>query len=170
MGKSTSLKNSSPAQSRRHGGALVGLSPQTKLQALQMKMKHCKLVEDLSNLNVKPPRTNVKPPYWWLSGDGSASARTHFGGSLLLITRGVTRLEGGRGQKKVWRPHARTWGLSETNALYWRNDLWHCWDFTAPPAVIRCPGICAPLPPPRYAPAHNASYTARALLSRDLEQ
>jgi len=28
-------------------------------------------VEFLSNLNVKPPRTNVKPPCWRLSGDGS---------------------------------------------------------------------------------------------------
>jgi len=42
-------------------------------------MKHYKLVEFLSSLNVKPPctnakpsRTNVKPPYWRLSGDGSA--------------------------------------------------------------------------------------------------
>jgi len=41
-------------------------------------MKHYKLVEFLSNLDVKPPlhkckdpRTNVKPSYWRLSGDGS---------------------------------------------------------------------------------------------------
>jgi len=26
----------------------------------------------LSTLNVKPPRTNAKPPYWRLSSDGSA--------------------------------------------------------------------------------------------------
>jgi len=36
-------------------------------------MKHYKFVEFLSNLNVKPPCTNVKPPYWRLSGDGSGS-------------------------------------------------------------------------------------------------
>jgi len=35
-------------------------------------MKHYKLVEFLSNLDAKPPRTNVKPPYLRLSGDGSA--------------------------------------------------------------------------------------------------
>jgi len=66
-------------QSRRHGGTLVGLAPQTKLQAhSNWNMKHYELVEILSNLNVKPslherkpPRTNVKPPYWRLSGDGS---------------------------------------------------------------------------------------------------
>jgi len=34
-------------------------------------MKHYKLVEFLSNLNVKPPFSKVKPPYWRLSGDGS---------------------------------------------------------------------------------------------------
>jgi len=43
-------------------------------------MKHYKSVEFLSNLNVKPllrkckaPRTNVKPPYCRLSGDGSGT-------------------------------------------------------------------------------------------------
>jgi len=43
-------------------------------------MKHYKLVEFLSNLNVKSPlheredpRTNVKPPYWRLSGGGSGA-------------------------------------------------------------------------------------------------
>ena len=45
-------------------------------------MKPYTLVEFLSNLNVEPPlherkapRTNVKPPYWPLSDDGSASIR-----------------------------------------------------------------------------------------------
>jgi len=36
-------------------------------------MKHYKLVEILSNLNVMPPSTDVKPPYWQLTGDGSGS-------------------------------------------------------------------------------------------------
>jgi len=47
-------------------------------------MKHYKLVKFLSNLNVKPPlherkapRTNVKPPYWRLPGDGSGGITTH---------------------------------------------------------------------------------------------
>jgi len=34
-------------------------------------MKHYKLVEFLSNLNVKPPLHERKAPYWRLSGDGS---------------------------------------------------------------------------------------------------
>jgi len=51
--------------------------------------------------------------------------------------RDVTRLDGARGKKQVWRPHVRTWwGLSEANVLHWRKYLWHCWDFSAPPAVI----------------------------------
>jgi len=54
-------------------------------------------------------------------------------------SRGVTRLDGARGQKQVWRPHVRTWGLSEANVLYWSKYLRHCWDFSAPPAVIWCP-------------------------------
>jgi len=32
-------------------------------------------MEFLLNLNVKPLRTNVKPPYWRLSGDGSGEVR-----------------------------------------------------------------------------------------------
>ena len=54
-----------------------------------------------------------------------------------LVHRGVTRLNGARDKKQVWRPHDRTRGLSEANVLYWRIYVWHCWDFSAPPAVIR---------------------------------
>ena len=67
--------------------------------------------------------------------------------------RGVTRLDGARDKKQVWRPHVRTWGFSEVNVLYWRNYLWHCWDFSAPPQsfgasiVIRRPGNCSPFAP-----------------------
>ena len=69
--------------------------------------------------------------------------------------RAITRLDGARGKKQVWRPHVRNWGLSETNVLHWRMCLWHCWDFSAPgvirrpprwfgaPIVIRRPGSCA---------------------------
>jgi len=52
------------------------------------------------------------------------------------------RLHGASGTKQVWQPHVRTKGLSETNELYWRKYLRHCWDFSAPPAVIRRPGTC----------------------------
>jgi len=44
-------------------GDLVGLAPQTKLQAPpNWNVKHYKLVEFLSNLNVKPPVRERKPP------------------------------------------------------------------------------------------------------------
>jgi len=65
-------------------GGFGGLILQTKLQVPQnWNLKHYKLVEFLSNLNVKtrcknakPPLTNVKPPYWRLSGDGSGPGST----------------------------------------------------------------------------------------------
>ena len=68
-------------------------------------------------------------------------------------SRGVTRSDGALGKKQVWRPHVRTWGLSEANVLYWRMRLWHCWVFMAPPTAnwrpieIRRPGNCVPLVP-----------------------
>jgi len=76
----------------------------------------------------------------------------------------------GQGRNEVrWRPgqeatlatRVRNWCLSEANVLYWRNYLWHCWEFSAPPAVIRRPGNCALLPLPRYAPDCGMSETMR---------
>ena len=46
--------------------------------------------------------------------------------------RGETRLDGTRDKKQVWRPHVRTWGLSEANVLYWRQYFWNCCDFLVP--------------------------------------
>jgi len=68
---------------------------------------------------------------------------------LLLYpdSRGVTRLDGARGKNQVWRRHVRTWALPE--AMYCTEES-ACdifWDFSAPPAVIRRQGNCAPLPP-----------------------
>jgi len=37
------------------------------------------------------------------------------------IRQGVRRLDGARGKKQVCRPHVKTWGLSEGNALYSRR-------------------------------------------------
>jgi len=79
-------------------------------------------------------------------------------GYICLSQRGtfrdVTRLDGARYKKQVWRPMFKT-GLSEANALYGRKCLWHCWDFPVPPAVIcplplltRRPGNCALLATP----------------------
>jgi len=75
------------------------------------------------------------------------------------VGRDVTRLDGGRGKKQVWRSHVRTWGHSEAHALYRRKYLRYCCNFSAPSAVIRrAPqwfggrGIVPPLPPLRYAP------------------
>jgi len=35
-----------------------------------------------------------------------------------FLGRGVTSLDGARSKKQLWRPHVRTRGLSEANALY----------------------------------------------------
>ena len=62
-------------------------------------------------------------------------------------------------------PHVPTWGLSEANVLYWRKSLWHCWDFSAPSAVIplstKCPRNYAPLPLPHYASVDEGRTTHR---------
>ena len=60
--------------------------------------------------------------------------------------RSVTRLDGARGKEQIWRPHVRTWGLSEANVLYWWKYLWHCMEFLAPGDLF----------PPRYAPGRTA--------------
>ena len=62
-------------------------------------------------------------------------------------SRGVTRLDGTRGKRQVWRPYVRTWDLSEANVLYWRKYLWHCWDFMAPSYWFGARGIVLPFPP-----------------------
>ena len=100
-------------------------------------------------------------------------------------TRGVTRLDGAQDKKQirrppgrtgaskveVWRPYGQIWVLSKANLLYWRKYLWHCWDFSAPPAVIRrapaviqrphselAPGELGHPCPPRYAPGHHIDW------------
>jgi len=53
--------------------------------------------------------------------------------------RGVTRLDGARGKKQVWRTHVRTWGLSEANLLLKKVLQTLLGLFGDPPAVIRRP-------------------------------
>jgi len=58
--------------SRRHGRALVGLSPQAMHQAPQIEIWYPINQWNFYQIfNVKSSWTNVKSPYWWLSGDGS---------------------------------------------------------------------------------------------------
>ena len=55
-----------------------------------------------------------------------------------ITARCVTRSDGARGKKQVWRPHVRTWGLSEANVLHWSTcDI---------ARTFRRPGNCAPCP------------------------
>ena len=93
-------------------------------------------------------------------GHSGLNPEGHVGWKVGLLDglRGVTRLDGARGKKQVWRPHVRTWDLSETNVLYWRKYLWNCWDFSASPAVIRRPGNCKPFAALRYAYGRPAEF------------
>ena len=65
----------------------------------------------------------------------------------LYDTRGVTRLDGVRGKKQIWRPHVWIWGLMEANLLYWRKYLWHFWEFSTSPRSDSAPGYLLPLAP-----------------------
>jgi len=56
--------------------------------------------------------------------------------------RGVTRLDGARCIKQVWRSHVRTSALSEANLLYWRKCLWQM-DFSATQQWFGARGIAS---------------------------
>jgi len=72
-------------------------------------------------------------------------------GNRRIKVRGITRLDGVRGKKQVWRPHVRTWDILQVNIVYWRKCLWHCCDVSATlqsfgaPIVTERLGNCAPL-------------------------
>ena len=54
------------------GGGLLGLSPANKApSSLNLNFETLKIGVFIKFQNAKPPRTNVKTPYWKLSGDGS---------------------------------------------------------------------------------------------------
>jgi len=61
-------------------------------------------------------------------------------------SRGVTRLDGVRGKKNVWRSLVQIWGLPKASALFWRKYLWHCCDFRRPRSHST-PGELRPLAP-----------------------
>jgi len=61
--------------------------PQTKLQVPpNWNMKHYKVVQFLSNLNVKPPVHEQKAPYWRLSGNGSGRIQKRAIGAMDPLT------------------------------------------------------------------------------------
>jgi len=65
----------------------------------------------------------------------------------IVMCKGVTRLDGALGKKRVWRLMFEP-GLSEANVLFWKKCLWHCFDFLDP-RNDSAPGELFP-PPPRY--------------------
>jgi len=86
---------------------------------------------------------------------GVASVKLVDTACILFYTRGETRLDCVRGKKQVWRPDVRTRGLSEANVLL-KKALVTLLGLFGVPAVIRRPGNCAPLAPPRYASVLHA--------------
>jgi len=67
-----------------------------------------------------------------LFGGLKATKAPHSNGSEL-------GLNGAWGNQQVWRPHVRTWGLSEANVLYWRKCLWHFWELFGAPCSHSAP-------------------------------
>jgi len=62
-----------------------------------------------------------------------------------ITVRGATTLDGSRDKKQVWRPHVRTWGLSEANVLHWNScDIVGTFRRTHSGSA---PGELCPLPP-----------------------
>ena len=67
------------------------------------------------------------------------------------VSRGVKRLDGARNTKQVWRPHVRTWGLSEANLLLKKVLVTLFWLF-GPPRSDSAPGELLPPCPPVVKP------------------
>ena len=84
----------------------------------------------------------------------------------LWHTQGRNEIRWRPGQEASLVPpcsNLRSW---EENALYWIKYLWHCWDFPAPPTVIRRPENSAPL----SAPGHTYLMKAKSYFSRTLQR
>ena len=123
-----------PCQQRRNWCLRMNAS-EKKAHQLQTKVKDSRLLTSGSG---DPFSTAAADALW-----ASRHARSFY------PSRGATRSDGARGKKQVWRPPCSKWGLSEASALYRREYLWHCWDFSVP-------GELRPLTPPRYATASEA--------------
>ena len=70
----------------------------------------------------------------------------HFG-KTIVVCRGVTRLDGAWGEKQVWRPYVRTWGLFGNKCTVLKQVLYDIVLTFWSPAMIRRPGNCAALLP-----------------------
>ena len=94
---------------------------------------------------------------------------------ICLWTRGVTRLDGTRSKKQVWRQYLNLRSFRRKCTVFEENYLWHCWDISATPAVIlrrfpqlfrsdsaphsdSVPGELFPCLPPRSVPSLNQTH------------
>ena len=94
----------------------------------------------------------------------NASLDIHGQRGVLNYYWGGNEVRWRRGKKQVWRPHLRTWGLSEANVLHWSTVLVTLLGLFGDPAVIwrphsdSTPGqLC---PSRRYAPDYCAQRRA----------
>ena len=71
---------------------------------LRLKLHHLKIVGSYTGSS-RPKIAWAPAPQPWLQ----LTCPRNF------YVRGLERLDGARGEKQVWRPRVRTWGLSETN-------------------------------------------------------
>ena len=95
-----------------------------------------------------------------------------------ITVRGVTRLDGARGNgngnglffhmtqpiSRVWRPHVRTWGLSEANVLHWSTcdivGTFRCpHSDSAPGELCSLPPVVTPLSILSSNQRHTESWT-----------
>ena len=77
-------------------------------------------------------------------------------------TRGVTRLDGARGKKQVWRAHVRTWDISEANVLYWMKNATLLRLFSGLLSDSATGELC----PPRYASGYKQQLCPRKVNTR----
>ena len=66
---------------------------------------------------------------------------------MFSISRGVTRLDGARGKKQVWRPSVRTWPLSEGIYCIEENTRGIFCDFSVPTQWFGAQEIVPPYSP-----------------------
>jgi len=81
--------------------------------------------------------------HWWAGV--FVNKFRHFGQTIFMC-RVVTTLDGTWDKKQAWRPHVRTWGLSEANVLFWKSAYDSVVTF-GPPQWFGARGIVPPCPP-----------------------
>jgi len=117
---------------------------------LRLKLHHLKIVGSYTGSS-RPKIAWAPAPQPWLQ----LTCPRNF------YVRGLERLDGARGEKQVWRPRVRTWGLSETNLATKKVLVTLLGLFGAPRISDSTLGVLRPpspsLAPPRHPSLHLCS-------------